>query len=431
MPRRAGVFFIFCVLMCWAVGATAPLHAEIAPKTSLHDAPLRLTVTHAKPRTRIYVGVTTTLFANHFKSSAVYTARADGTIEVDPLNLFSNLVVVPPFVDRPFDELAPHTVTFQVVNNGSVASQSIQRLAIAADVVRANVREDGLYGTSYMHRSGAPRPGLIVLGGSEGGVPSEVAALFASHGFNALALAYFNADSLPKALANIPIEDVQRAITWLAQQPNTDGSRIGIYGGSKGAELALLAAATFPQLTAVVATKPSSVVFSGLFYGQTEPAPSSWSYQGVPFPYVNGVVPAVVKETIARDLSANRPASYAPEYLAQLKNATNGDAATIPVERIKGPVLLVSGDDDQLWPSSYMAAAIMARLHASHHPFADGWLHYQEAGHGIGVAYDPYMESTGNRYLRLGGTPLGNARASADSWPRILQFLHRALEPQS
>jgi hypothetical protein len=71
-------------------------------------------------------------------------------------------------------------------------------------------------------------------------------------------------------------------------------------------------------------------------------------------------------------------------------------------ERINGPVLLVSGDDDQLWPSSYMAAEIMQRLHSSSHAFADEWLHYPNAGHGIGVAYDTLCKIDGQSLLALG-----------------------------
>jgi 5'-3' exonuclease len=93
--------------------------------------------------------------------------------------------------------------------------------------------------------------------------------------------------------------------------------------------------------------------------------------------------------------------------------------------------LLVSGDDDKLWPSSFMADAIMTRLRAKGHPFADKWLHYPGAGHGIGIAYATYTHSMGNEYVDFGGNPKANATASDDSWPQAMAFLQTALSKRS
>ena len=96
----------------------------------------------------------------------------------------------------------------------------------------------------------------------------------------------------------------------------------------------------------------------------------------------------------------------------------------IPVERINGPVLLISGGADQLWPSALMASRVMDRLKRRGHPFADRHLSYESAGHLIGKAYLPTGSTlvAGGR-LETGGTPEANARAQADSWPRVLEFL--------
>ena len=41
------------------------------------------------------------------------------------------------------------------------------------------------------------------------------------------------------------------------------------------------------------------------------------------------------------------------------------DAARLPVERIRGPVLLVSSNRDEMWPAQRMAERMMARLDAA------------------------------------------------------------------
>jgi dienelactone hydrolase len=113
-------------------------------------------------------------------------------------------------------------------------------------------------------------------------------------------------------------------------------------------------------------------------------------------------------------------------YLYRLQQAPPG--AVIPVEDITGPLLLVAGGDDQLWPSSLMAEAIMDRRAAMGGHADDELLTYPNAGHLIGKASVPAGSTriAGGR-LESGGTPPDNARAQADAWPRVLEFLAKAL----
>jgi hypothetical protein len=104
--------------------------------------------------------------------------------------------------------------------------------------------------------------------------------------------------------------------------------------------------------------------------------------------------------------------------------------ATIEVERIRGPVLLISGSDDQLWPSAEFASRALARLHEHGHPYPDEWLSYPDAGH---FACFPYglpalppmttMSPAPRLVIDFGGTTAANARSASESWPRILSFL--------
>ncbi|HEY5532819.1 MAG TPA: acyl-CoA thioester hydrolase/BAAT C-terminal domain-containing protein [Candidatus Anoxymicrobiaceae bacterium] len=56
---------------------------------------------------------------------------------------------------------------------------------------------------------------------------------------------------------------------------------------------------------------------------------------------------------------------------------------------------------------------------------------YPDAGHQIVSPYTPtninYLTIPGGFVELLGGTPVANARASEDSWPKINDFLAKAL----
>jgi dienelactone hydrolase len=112
-------------------------------------------------------------------------------------------------------------------------------------------------------------------------------------------------------------------------------------------------------------------------------------------------------------------------YSDSLKNASA--EAEIPVEAINGPVLMISGQADSLWPSPEMARRVEQRLQARgfRHPVIN--LVYPDAGHavfGVPVAADaPGLE----RATTVGGTVPGLVAARADGWPRVLRFLRDAL----
>lgn len=98
--------------------------------------------------------------------------------------------------------------------------------------------------------------------------------------------------------------------------------------------------------------------------------------------------------------------------------------ARIPTSRIKGPVLLVSGGDDQLWPSNTYADRIMASLHGD--PSAHVHLNYPAAGHL--VLDPPYTPSLNEERLHgsliaLGGTNAAYEAAHERDWPPTIQFI--------
>jgi len=203
---------------------------------------------------------------------------------------------------------------------------------------------------------------------------------------------------------------------------------LGVVGRSRGGELALLLASMFPEITTVVGYVPSGVVHAGI---AASPVPgaaarSAWTYRGKPLPFV----PPAYDGSVAAAASPETPLELRPMFLKSLENRGAVEAAAIAVERIRGPVFLISGEDDRLWPSPVLAEIAATRLAA--HKRSVTHLRYLGAGHMIGPIGLPATANTILHPLRglsmaLGGTPAGNAAAAADSWPRVLQFLHTVL----
>jgi BAAT / Acyl-CoA thioester hydrolase C terminal len=192
---------------------------------------------------------------------------------------------------------------------------------------------------------------------------------------------------------------------------------------------------TFPEINAVAAWVPSGVVFWALGLaepGDTRP-PVAWTFRGEPLPYLqenntSGDPPPVPEP--------GRPVAYAPFYRSQLRDVRAVERATIPVEKIRGPVQLVSGVDDQMWPSSELADIPLRRLETHRHPFSFRHLKFPEAGHTILVPYWPLpelrvltlarVEGAQDDLLFQGGTAKADAEAGIDAWRDLLAFLDDA-----
>jgi len=333
----------------------------------------------------------------------------------------------------PWTDASPLETEFTAESGADVlASLRVSRRFAGPGVSRTEVRDDGLVATLFRPPSPSPRPAVVVVPGSGGGVPEGSAALLASHGFVTLALAYFRAGQLPDALAEIPLEYFGTAIHWLRRHEGVAGCRLGIMGGSRGGELALLLGATFPDFRAVVGYVPSGVRHAGISGGGLREARRrpAWTYKGEAMPFIASRDATQMDEPSA----SHEPLALTPIFLRALKDRAAVEAAEIPVERINGPVLLISGQDDQMWPSPVLAEIAMSRLARHHHRFSYRHLSYPGAGHIIGPPGLPAtvlasLHPLAGRALAFGGNPKDNAAAAADAWPKVLAFFREALAP--
>ena len=255
---------------------------------------------------------------------------------------------------------------------------------------------------------------VLVLGGSEGGIPDGHAQILPKEGFPTLALGYFKTRQTPEYLDMIPLEYFDEVIKWLEAKPELRDKKIVVLGGSRGGELALLLASRKQQISGVAAFVPSHVVFQGLpkvFW----PPRSSWSEKGKPVPFVS--CDSKYYFAHSKEVHAGKLRGLFQE---SLKNHEAVRKAEIEVEKINGPVLLFSGTQDTMWPSSEMCDMIVRRLENKQFKYKFEHVKYDNAGHTLD-----------ERFMK-GGTKEGNKRARMDSTRRMLDFLNElSAEPDA
>lgn len=273
----------------------------------------------------------------------------------------------------------------------------------------------GLFGNYFPAPGEGRHPAVLLIGGSEGGIGSgaqHMALALQNEGFSVFHIAYFGAPGQPDALERIPLETFDRGLGWLKQQPGVDPARLGVMGASKGAEAALLVAARRPDVRAVVAGMPTSVAWNGVNWANGGQSPhASWTVGGrdvptMPFSGWNQAEGIISVYRAVEDPSKRQQA----------------ERAAIPVERASAGMLLVCGEAETMWPACPMSRMVAARSKARAGPRVTV-LAYKDAGHFV---FGPPIAPGHAFYKRLdayGGTVIGNAKARADSWPRVVEFL--------
>jgi len=255
-------------------------------------------------------------------------------------------------------------------------------------------QDDLILDTKYYPPSGEPgNIAIMFLGGSDGGFPNKNVEPFTAKGYPCFKVGYFGTKNTPDRLELIPLEYFEEAIKMFKSYPEVRDKKIVLYGGSKGGELVLLLASRYKLIEGVIAKVPSSVVFQGI----GGPS-SSWSYKGQPVPYVPYYEPFDYRKVVNNQ--------WVELYKLSLTQTKAVEKAAINVENINGPILILTGKEDTVWPSSQMGEMIIKRLKENNFPHWYKHVAYEDAGH----SFD------------------GNKKARIDSEQRIFAFLSRLSE---
>lgn len=413
----------------------AAVRIEVSPAEALFDEPVAIRILDAPPGAAVAITASTIDgLGVRWESTAGFVADSQGLVDVarqaptggdyrtaDPMGLIWSMKRMasdgPParFLASP---LTPPVIAFSArAGDQAGAGARIARPMMLGGVNRTTLRERGLVGTLFSHADG-PRPGVLVLGGSGGGLDENMAALLASRGWATLALAYFGYEGLPPEMNRIPLEYFETAMDWMRTQDAVGPGKIAVMGVSRGGELALQLASTFTELSPVVALVPSSVRWRGVGAGLDRTTFPAWTWKGEALPFL-----------VSGEVDPTPPVALAPGFLAAMGDEAAVERASIPVERIDGPILMISGDDDRMWPSAAFAERVVERLRRRGFKHPHTHVSYKDAGHAaprppyFPAAVNPGFHPILKVDVTMGGTPEADAAANVASWRAILDFL--------
>lgn len=238
------------------------------------------------------------------------------------------------------------------------------------DVITISATKEGFDGVFYPAKQ--PGNAIIFVSGSEGGLGTgkKIAAYYQSSGYSALALGLFHTKNTNRALSEVPLEYMERAIAWLKKRGY---DRIIADGISRGSEYVLYAAAVMPEIHGVIARVPSYFISEGLT-DKTPSSRSAWTYRGKPLPYTPYKTRKInklkiwMKEKQFSLMSMNENKEVAP-------------SSVIPVEKIHGPVLLMATQADTVWPSAAYMQRLTERFAQTHFPYAVQAMTFQHVSH--------------------------------------------------
>lgn len=372
------IAFAVCALVA-GCGGTQDVTLVATPRIALIDAPLAVHAVGLKGR------ATLTVSAN---DAAGKLWAASGPFKTgEATSLLSSMLPAgfrgdPREAEFTYGPVTRFRLALRDGKDAIAETTTVRRISASGVTVEdQTVKRVGFRG---FYCSGPVRrgPAILKLGGSEGGLPSTIGCrLLASHGYPTLALAYFGVRGLPPALSHVRLEYFASALRWLRRQPGVDPKKVLVMGASRGGEAALILGAIYPTLVrGVIGYAPSSLVNPAL----RGPNPA-WTLDGHELPFFE-----------------------------------------VPVERINGPVFVVGGGRDELWPAAIQVDHIRLRMqtHGRRDVVA---LTYPRAGHEVVTAVPNFRTPTiiTSRYgiLGMGGTPAADAAARAASWKKLLAFL--------
>ena len=429
---------IFASLSILAACATNTPVVTVSSETSLSGDPVILRVDNAPKIVRVsaeraWGGSNKTLY----RSTAVFKAP-DGVLDLSqqaPLSGSYNGVSSAGIFWSMSDTEAPASdpvdtelveVSFDFGDDGTVDFQSSVRLRKSvSDIEEISVGSELPEAILLKPRDADKPPVVILVGGSEGGdsAARSIGAKLASRGYAVLGVPYYSPaygsapqqfPSLPAAFENIPIDKMEIARDWIRTRDDLNGSRIALYGASKGAEFVLEAASRIDGFSAVAAIVPSDVIWEGWGPGTVPGEVSSFSWRGEPLPFVpySGMAEELAKFSQPGETVRIRT----PHDAGRAANPDQAVEARILVERIDEPVFLVGGDKDNTWASGPMARNIKTTRDAA--GLQTTMIVGEMSGHNL--SGDGFSPMDGSREFDAAAE---EAMLKLEAWQALLTFL--------
>ncbi|KAF7646495.1 hypothetical protein LDENG_00185930 [Lucifuga dentata] len=294
-----------------------------------------------------------------------------------------------------------------------LASVLMERWYMAPGVQRIDVKEKRVKGTLFIPaemKRGGLFPGLLDMWGGGGGLVEYRAALLASHGFVTMALEYIGTGDLSSA--DMELSYFEMAFDLIRSHPQVMKDRVGIFGLSLGTLMTLNMAAYSNVIN------PRCCVCVSGSHVQFLDHPTTKTVGEMMARNLNKVRMDEQNQVIWRDIILPLPTDLSQK---------------VDVGKIKCPLLLVNGNDDQNWATVESAEDINQMMHVAGNEHLLTTLTYPGAGHLIEPPYSPHIRASnftlyGKKVVVLwGGKTKPHSDAQEDAWKKILAFLQQHL----
>ncbi|KAA0724246.1 Acyl-coenzyme A thioesterase 4 [Triplophysa tibetana] len=298
-----------------------------------------------------------------------------------------------------------------------ITSASVERSSLTSGVHRVEVIEEGIKGTLFIPPGSGPFPAVLDLSGGLGGRDEHHSALLASHGYVSLALEYIGFLNASGKLEHVDNTYFETAFAFLKKHPKVCPDKVAVMGMSFGVSVTL-AMAAYSEII-----QPKCVVCVNGFHI-------------MPLDGSLADVYAALQQNVDKIRYDEKMRFIWRDLLLPIP-----DDPTKKVEmgKIKCPVLLIVGEDDQNWPSSESATDMKKMMEKAGNSHLLTLLSYPGAGHLIEPPYSPHVRFSEFKLLEAktkvmmvwGGETVSHSRAQENSWQKTLAFLEEHLYDNS
>ncbi|XP_043944805.1 bile acid-CoA:amino acid N-acyltransferase-like [Protopterus annectens] len=408
------------------------------PLKAVVDEQIEICVENLQPNQPVTLySQLTTVHGDLWESFAHYVSKIDGTVQVlndkslggsytdcEPMGFIWSMTPAPEDTKKrrlmKTNASAPDVVKVSVCDghilertevNEILASIEVERWYMAPGVTRADVRQSGIVGTLFLPPGPGPFPGILnILGIS--GIADFHAGPLASHGFATLVLAYINHEDLtyPAWYFGVTKDYFEKAYNFLSSHPQVVKDRIGIVGLCLGQYFTLQMGIEFPEIS------PKCLVsINGCHF--------------LPVKDMSGFFYLSLLQN--KPIDEHFPMST-KDFLLPLPAETD---CMLQVGKLRCPLLLIVGEDDQTMPSVEASADIEKKMKEAGNGHLFTKISYPGAGHLIETPFCPLNKSSKIRipytkttyHVLWGGEPKAHAYAQKDSWKHMLEFLKQHL----
>jgi len=245
-------------------------------------------------------------------------------------------------------------------------------------------KNHGQVDARFFHGKQEKQPLIVAFGGSSGGMlyaqesSREFREEILSMGYALLTIGYIGTENSQSEIDRVSLDAICDTIRSYQNHPLVDGQKTALLGFSRGGELVLNLAAGYNDFDAVVSIVPPNMTMPYRFNRLGLFETSSWTMEGKEIPCISSTF---------KTRKILRKEGLHTVLVEILKDEKIAGKAEIPVERMNCPVLIISAENDEVWPSTEMGDLIIKRLKENNYGFC--YKHTAiDGGHS-----DPYQDN--------------------------------------